>query len=570
MAESAPDSFIPSQLRVESWEGVQPYFEELLSREINSLDAFHTWLRNRSELDAVLQEDLGWRYIRQTCDTGDERKKDALHFFLREIEPHLAEYSDKLNRKMLELPYPEQLREEKYKVYFRAVRKETEIFRQENIALLTEAQTLANEYGQILGAMSVNLEGKELTLQQAAIYLKEINRSVREEAYVKINQRRLDDKDTLDDLFDKLLALRNQIAVQAGKANFRDYMFDALGRFDYTAADCEAFHSSVKEFILPLIEKFEAIRKQKLGYEALYPWDLEVDPDLKKPLKPFVDARELIEKTIRCFEKVKPEYGELIRLMDSQGRLDLDSRLGKAPGGYNYPLYQSGLPFIFMNAAGSLRDMVTLMHEGGHAIHAWLTRNLELTAFKHTPSEIAEVASMAMELISMEHWEVFFENPDDLKRAKMYQLEKILGILPWIATVDAFQHWLYTNPVHSRTERETHWLSLMEEYSGKVVDRSRYPEFDRTGWHKQLHIFEVPFYYIEYGIAQLGAIGIWRNYKQNPETALLRYEKALAQGNQMTLPDLYNTAGVRFDFSADYVKELAAFINRELENIAQS
>jgi oligoendopeptidase F len=559
--------YLPESFSVKSWQEIEPFFTELLAREISTKNQFTEWLRNRSELDAALQEDLGWRYIRQTCDTNNEQKKASLYFFIQEIEPHLAEYADKLNRKMLDLPDTLKSEEEKFRVYFRAVKKETEIFRQENIPLLTEAQTLANEYGQILGAMSVEIDGKQLTLQQASNYLKDINRQVREDAYVKMNTRRLQDRERLDDLFDKLLRLRDHIARNAGKLNFRDYMFDALGRFDYGPDDCRAFHESVRAHILPLINRFEQIRMQKLGYEKLYPWDLDVDADLKPALKPFDKADDLIEKSAECFGRVKQGYGNLIRLMRDEGHLDLDSRLGKAPGGYNYPLYESGLPFIFMNAASSLRDMVTMMHEGGHAIHAWVTRDLELTAFRHTPSEIAEVASMAMELISMEHWDVFFTDPEELRRARMYQLEKILGILPWIATIDAFQHWLYLNPAHTRTEREHKWLELHQRFSGSMVDRSKYPDFDRFGWHKQLHIFEVPFYYIEYGIAQLGAIGIWRNYKKNPADALTRYENALSQGNQLTLPALYETAGVRFDFSPEYIRELSAFISAEMEKL---
>jgi oligoendopeptidase F len=242
----------------------------------------------------------------------------------------------------------------------------------------------------------------------------------------------------------------------------------------------------------------------------------------------------------------------------------LDSRLGKAPGGYNYPLYASALPFIFMNAAGSIRDMITMMHEGGHAIHSWVSKDLELTGFKSTPSEIAEVASMAMELISMEHWDVFFENEEQLNRARRYQTEKIISILPWIATVDAFQHWIYENPSHSRIERQEAWKTIHRRFAGNIIDRSSYPEFEETAWHKQLHIFEVPFYYIEYGIAQLGAIGVWRNYKLNPQKALADYEHALALGYTKTLPELYEIAGVNFDFSAENVKALLEFVRKEI------
>jgi oligoendopeptidase F len=438
-----------------------------------------------------------------------------------------------------------------------------ELFREENIPLLTEIQTLANEYGQIMGGLSVEVDGKVLTFQQASNYLKLPDRDKRKEVYLKINNSRIAEKDKLEGLFDKLIQLRHQVAVNAGYANYRDYMFDALGRFDYTSQQCLDFHHSVENLIVPIVENYELTRKEKLGYDNLYPWDMDVDADNLPALKPYETGEDLIKKTIDCFNKVDPSFGKVIEIMAEKGHLDLDSRLGKAPGGYNYPLYLSGLPFIFMNSAGNIRDMVTMMHEGGHAIHSWLSKDLELTGFKNTPSEIAEVASMAMELISMEHWEVFFENSEDLKRAKKYQLEKILSILPWIATIDAFQHWLYENPNHSREERLNQWLLTYRRFSGNIIDRSEYQEFEAYSWHRQLHLFEVPFYYIEYGIAQLGAIGVWRNYKLNPDKALNQYKDSLSEGYLKTLPELYSIAGVKFDFSSENVSELVKFVSKE-------
>jgi oligoendopeptidase F len=340
-------------------------------------------------------------------------------------------------------------------------------------------------------------------------------------------------------------------------------MFDSLGRFDYTPEQCFDFHNSIEKYIVPLIDDFNLKRKQSLGYEVLKPWDMDVDPEQKVPLHPYKNADELIQKTIALFEEIMPEFGKVIRLMQERGHLDLDSRIGKAPGGYNYPLHQSSLPFIFMNSAGTLRDMVTMMHEGGHAVHSWLSRNLELGAFKSTPSEIAEVASMAMELISMEHWNHFFNDAEELKRARKYQLEKILSILPWIAIVDAFQNWIYTHPQHSAEERKATWLDLLQRFEGNVVDRRDFPEFQEYSWHKQLHIFEVPFYYVEYGIAQLASIAIWKNYKENPAQTLNAYTKALEAGYTLTLPELYNLAGIKFNFSGDYIKEIASFVRAE-------
>ena len=557
--------YLPSNLTINSWNDLHAFFEELSHREINDVLELRKWLNDRSELEAVVQEDLGWRYIRQTCDTVSEEKRAALNFFIQEIEPHLAEYADLFNRKLLSSDHLEELSQDAtFAVYIRGIRKEAELFRKENIPLFTEIQTLASDYGRITGAMSVEIDGKTLTFQQAANLLKSEDREVRRSVYEKINTRRKQDQEALDTLFDQLLALRHQVALNTGYRNFSEYMFDAMGRFDYTAEQCFNFHQSVEEFVVPLVEEWEETRRVKLGLDVLSPWDLEVDTDKKEPLEPFTDSRDLIEKTVACFSKVNPRYGDVIRLMDTKGHLDLDSRLGKAPGGYNYPLYASALPFIFMNAAGSIRDMITMMHEGGHALHSWVSKDLELTGFKSTPSEIAEVASMAMELISMEHWDVFFENEEQLNRARRYQTEKIISILPWIATVDAFQHWIYENPAHTRIERNEAWKKIHKRFAGKVIDRSSYPEFEETAWHKQLHIYEVPFYYIEYGIAQLGAIGVWRNYKANPQKALSDYEQALALGYTKTLPELYEIAGVKFDFSAENVKALLEFVRNEI------
>lgn len=555
------------EIPVQRWEDVSALFEELVERPIATLSELKLWLKDRSELDAYLQEDLGWRYIRQTCDTTDESKRELLNFFIQEIEPHLAKYADVLNRKMLNNPFLSELSETGFSVYFRGVKKEVELFREENIPLLTDIQTLGNEYGQISGSMTVEMEGKTVTFQQAAVELKSSDRSKRKEVYTKINERRLSSADELNTLFNKLLKLRHQVALGADYKNFRDYMFDALGRFDYTAQHCFDFHQSVAEHIVPIISSFEEERKKLLGYEKLMPWDLEVDPELQAPLEPYKNSEDLIEKTIEVFTRVRPDFGQVIRLMQEKGHLDLDSRIGKAPGGYNYPLHQSSLPFIFMNSAGTMRDMVTMMHEGGHAVHSWLSKDLELTAFKSTPSEIAEVASMAMELISMEHWDVFFKDPETLRRARKYQLEKILSILPWIATVDAFQHWLYLNPEHSETERQAEWIKIFRKFAGNVIDRSETAAYEPFGWHRQLHIFEVPFYYIEYGIAQLASIGIWKNYKTNPEKTLEQYATALTAGYTYTLPELYEMAGIRFDFSSDYIKELAAFVQLELNKL---
>ena len=415
--------------------------------------------------------------------------------------------------------------------------------------------------------MTVEVGGQEYTLQQAVKFLEDEDRSVREEVYHKINKRRLEDKDELNKLFTSLIQKRHQVALNAGYENYRDYRFKELGRFDYKKEDCFRFHEAVKLHVMPLVNQLYEAKQKKLGLDTLKPWDTEAEPAGIQPLRPFKTSDELTEKSIACFEKMRPFFGDCIRRMKAMGHLDLESRKGKAPGGYNCPLAESGAPFIFMNAAGTLDDVTTMVHEGGHAIHSFLSHELELTGFKDYPTEIAEVASMAMELFSMNHWEVFFENEEELKRAKEQQLERVIIIFPWIATIDKFQHWIYENPAHTEEERAIAWLDIFNEFSSPVIDVSGLKEYRRYGWQRQLHLFEVPFYYIEYGIAQLGAIGLWQQYQQNPDTAINNYLNALSLGGTRTLPELFEAAGLKFDLSPEHIKGLMQFVNAEMKKI---
>ncbi|MGZ5303222.1 MAG: M3 family oligoendopeptidase, partial [Bacteroidia bacterium] len=394
---------------------------------------------------------------------------------------------------------------------------------------------------------------------------KESDREVRKEVYDKIVSRRAQDVEKLDQLFTELVALRHQVAKNAGFDNYRDYKFKALGRFDYTLEDVFAFHKSVREEIVPLATHLLKVKEKELGISPLKPYDLDSEPEGQKPLEPYKTSRELLDKSIETFSQLHPALGKYLSIMDEKGLLDLDSRKGKAPGGYNYPLDESGVAFIFMNASGKFRDMITMMHEGGHAVHSFLTRNLHLSAFKHTPSEVAELASMSMELLTMDHWNNFFTDEKDLVRAKKEQLEGIIESLPWIATVDKFQNWIYTNPGHTVEERHKAWQEIYFEFHPEGVDFTGYEQNTRIGWQRQLHIYEVPFYYIEYGIAQLGALAVWKNYKENPEKGLVHYLEALKLGYTRPVPEIYETAGIKFDFSLAYIQQLADFLKKELE-----
>ena len=560
-------SFLPEDFIVSSWNTIEPFFTELLDRELSSLSELKSWFGDHSELESVLSEDLAWRYIKMTCDTSNKESVDAYHYFIEEISPKAAPYGDKLNKKALASAYVSQMEDPGYAVMIRGMKMEVSIFRQENIPLQTKIQSKAQEYGQINGAMLIEENGEELTLQQAAVYLQSPDRPFREKIYNKISKRRLEDKDKLNDLFTDLIGIRHTVATNADYKNFRDYMFDAMGRFDYTPQDCFDFHDSVLSEVVPHLNALASKRKEQLSVTSLKPWDKAVDSTGKAALKPFTTGQDLLEKSVSAFSALDTYLGERLTIMKNMGHLDLESRKGKAPGGYNYPLAEIGVPFIFMNATSTLRDMVTLMHEGGHAVHSFLTKDLDLGSFKNTPSEVAELASMSMELLSMDHWDVFFESEEDLKRAKREHLEQILETLPWVATIDEFQHWLYENPGHSLEERAVQWNKIFDEFSDSITDWEGLEEIKNSLWQKQLHLFEVPFYYIEYGMAQLGAIAVWKNFKENPSEGLGRYLEALKLGYTKTIPEIYEEAGIRFDFSRKYISELIEFVSSELEKL---
>ena len=558
--------FVPENLVINSWNKIKSLFDDLVNRDISSGLELEQWMVDQSELSAVLEEDMAWRYIKMNIDTTDKELGEKFSFWIKEISPNTAPYSHKLNLKLVNSPYLKDLDKEKYRIYLRSVKKQIEIFREENIPLFTTMEEKQQEYGAISAKMSIEVDGEKITMQKAAQLLKSTDRNKREEIYNKISSRRLQDEKLLDNLFDELIVLRQKIAENAGFENYRDYMFASMGRFDYTPKDCFNFHDAIAQEIVPIINSFEQRRKNKLGNIAYKPWDTAVDVDGLPPLKPFEGGTELTDLSIECFNRLRPYFGECLATMKSMKHLDLESKTGKAPGGFMYPLYEIGVPFIYMNAVGSQRDLVTMVHEGGHAVHSFLSRDLSLTEFKSTPSEVAELASMAMELLSMDHWDVFYADAADLKRAKLEQLEKSLETLPWVASIDKFQHWIYTTK-HTAQERKIKWLEISSELGNQIIDWEGSENMHANLWQKQLHLYEVPFYYIEYGMAQLGAIAMWRSYKELGEQALDNYMDALKLGYTKTIGEIYESAGIKFDFSAKYVQELANFIKKELEKL---
>lgn len=565
--QKQPRTFLPADFSVTDWTSLEPYFSSLLQRDITNKASLEQWLKDQSELEAAVSEDACWRQIKMTCDTENKSLEEAFNFFCMHIQPQIQPMADALNKKLMASPLLQELEPEKYHTYLRSIRKSIELFREENIPLQAEISVLQQQFGQITGAMTVNVNGSEYTLQQAAKFLENSDRKLREEVYRSIQDRRLKDTPRLNELFDKLIALRNKEAQQAGFENYRDYRFKELGRFDYTKEDCFQFHEAVKLHVMPLVNEIYKKKQQKLGLDKLRPWDMDAEPEGTLPLRPFSTGDELLQKSIDCFTKLRPFFGQCLQKMKELQHLDLESRKGKAPGGYNCPLAESGAPFIFMNAAGQMNDVTTMLHEGGHAVHSFLAHPLALSGFKEYPMEIAEVASMSMELFTMDHWESFFDNDADLKRAKEHQLERVITIFPWIAIIDKYQHWLYEHPTHTHEQRTTAWTSILGEFQDSVIDYEGLESYRSNAWQRQLHLFEVPFYYIEYGIAQLGAIGMWMQYKNNPQQALDNYCNALSLGATKTLPELFKTAGLEFDFSPEKIKVLMDFVKKEMDNL---
>ena len=565
--QKLPRHYLPADFELTDWDSIAPFFTELEGRVLSSVAELEQWLRDVSELESVISEDACWRQIRMTCDTENKALEEAFNFFMLAIQPKIQPWSNRLNRKLIDSPFTASLDTNIYFTFLRSIRKQIDLFNEANIPVIAGLNVLQQQFGVIAGKMSVTVKGQEYTLQQAALFLEDEDRAIREEVYLKIAERRFQDQAALHELFDQLLEKRNLIAAQAGFTDYRAYRFMELGRFDYDHATCEQFHEAVRDYVMPLVNQLYEQKRKKLGVDKLRPWDLEAEPIGTKPLRPFANPSELIEKTIACFTNLNPFFAACLTRMRQLGHLDLESRKGKAPGGYNCPLAVSGAPFIFMNAAGTLDDVTTMVHEGGHAIHSFLCHPLPLNGFKEYPTEIAEVASMTMELFSMDHWGVFFSDSGELQRAKEQQLERVITIFPWIAAIDKFQHWIYTHPGHTHTEREEQWMHIIEEFTSPLVDFTGLEKYRRVLWQRQLHLFEVPFYYIEYGIAQLGAIGLWQQYKKNPTAALENYLQALSLGGTRTLPQLFEAAGLSFDFSGSRISQLMQFVKAELDQI---
>jgi len=560
-----PRRFLPALVDWGDWAAVAPLFDTLEERlrSITAVPELERWLMDWGELTAGLNEESSRRYIAMTCHTDDPEAEKAYLHFVEHVEPQLKPRQFALERGYLAHPVRSQLCSERYGVFDRFTAVRVELYRDENVALETEEARVGQQYQKLSGSLSVSFRGEERTLVQMGRYLEEPDRGLRQEAWELVTRRRLAEQSTFDDQFDALLGLRHRIAQNAGFANYRDYAFKARGRFDYTPADCAAFHDAIEAEVVPVLRSLQAERRRHLGLEALRPWDLSVDPLNRPPLRPFETVERLLEGSQKIFDRMDSDLASQFRRMRELRLLDLANRKGKAPGGYQSSLPEARLPFIFMNAVGQQRDVETLLHEAGHAFHTLATQDEDLYAYREAPIEFCEVASMSMELLGGEHWDSFYR-PEELKRARRDHLEGIVETFPWIATVDAFQHWLYTHPEHSRAERKGAWNELVDRFGGDV-DWSGWEEARAHAWHRQLHVFLYPFYYVEYGIAQIGALQVWMNAKKNRSAALAAYRRGLALGGSRPLPELFASAGCRFAFDRDTLRPLAALVQKEWE-----
>ncbi len=557
--------FVRPEDVLDAWERIEPYYDQLRDRALETPEEVEQWLIDYCELSAAVAEVGTDRHVKMTCQTDDEARKKAFFDFLENIDPKTKPRSHELNIKYAQAPASAQLPKARYEVLDRSIRATVEVYRDENVPLQVAEAKLEQKYQEIGGAQMVTFDGREHTLQQLAIYTENTDRNIRQSAWETATSRRLQDKDAMEDIFDQLVALRHKMARNADCGDYRAYAFKVKQRFDYTPADCIAFHDAVERAVVPIVRDLQRKRKEALGVDTLRPWDLAVDVKGRGPLRPFETAEQLNQRASNTFHRVDSELGDQFDEMRTNQYLDLESRKGKAPGGYQATYEEARHPFIFMNAVGVQRDVGTLVHEGGHAFHCYAARDDAIYPYRSSPIEFAEVASFGMELLAMDHLDDFYHG-DEVARAKRTQLEGVIELFPWVATIDAFQHWLYTHPEHTRDQRREHWLSLHERFGG-ITDFTGYEDALAYAWHKQLHLFEVPFYYIEYGIAKLGALQVWRNSLDDYAGAVKSYKAALALGGSKKLPELFSAAGAKFDFSYETLAPLMSLVQKNLDQL---
>lgn len=553
--------FVPEELNLDCWEDVDVFFGRLLNENLYSASSLEKWLSRINELKAVLHQEKTLRYIQMTCQTDDREKTLRYQYFIRETEPRYKVLFQKLNTKLLSNSFKNNLSQGKYGLYFRNIELGKRLFFEENLPLKAEENRLKMAYQHLTGRMTVRYAGQELTMQQASAYLKKASRTVRKKIWEIKSEKWLQHREQIENIFTEMIYLRTQMASQAGFPNYRDYIFQAYRRFDYGPEQCIAFHKICEDQIMPLLKKIQEKRKKKLGLLTLKPFDVYCDEDGLPSLQPFSNPDELIEKTRKVFSFIDSRFEAYFDRMMENNLLDVYSRKGKAPGAYCVKLQESGLPFIFMNATGSHQDVMRLLHEAGHAFH-YLSTKRSPHLYGTAPKEMCELASLGMELMGLDHLHVFYSD-GELRRAKRIYFQEIISYLPGIATIDAFQHWIYTHESHTPEERKDYWLELMDKYLG-IVDYSDYKPLLEVMYHQVALLFEAPFYFVEYAFAYIGALQIWLNDQKDRKKCVDNYIYALSLGGSRPLKELYKAAGIDFGFNEKIIAELLETVEKEI------
>jgi oligoendopeptidase F len=560
--------FVPEKISWASFNDLEKLFISLMDREIDSKRKLEKLISDLNEIKIVFDERRAKVFINSTCHTNNKKIQEEYINFITKIEPKTKEYIFKIHEKILENNKKHPLTSPKYNIYIRHLKNHYKLFKKENVELEKHEEELANKYSKIMGNMMFSFRGKKYTAQQMFKFLEEQDRNVRKEAYNVIWEKRKKEVNKIYNIFKRQIKIRNKIAKNANFKNYRDYKFEERERFYYTPDDCFSFHKNIKKNIIPFANRIMERRKKILGIDSIKPWDTPVDIYGKEPLKPFPNSKELLSKTIEVFKRVHPELGRKVSLMKKNKMLDLESRKGKAPGGYMSDLPETKLPFIFMNSVGIHEDILILLHESGHAFHLFSYNKQPLVEYRNPPNEICEVASMAMELLTMDKWYIFYDKKEDFLRAKIRHLGSIISLFPWISIVDLFQHWLYTEVNVNRVSLIKKWEDLVKtflphiDYTGNDFSLS-------YGWIRIIHLFRYPFYYIEYALAQLGALQLWSNYKKDPKKTINQYMDGLSLGGSRPLPELYKAIGIKFDFSEKMLKKLLNEVNKELESLLE-
>ncbi|MCC0768482.1 M3 family oligoendopeptidase [Bacillus pacificus] len=541
----------------------------LLNEIISSKLELENWLKKQSTFIWEIEEQLRSHYIAFQCNTDNKDIKDTFEYDQKYVRPLLKRYQNSFDTKYLESPFRMELDPKTYSLLDKKIKNAQTLFCEKNIDLEVNEDKLVTEYFEITGGLTALWNGEEKTITELQSYLQDSDRHIRKKAKTLISETFLSVEDKLQHILNELIVIRDQKAKNIQLHNYRDYMFKKHERFDYTPEDCYELAESIRKYVVPLIDKIYNKKKSELQVESLRPWDLKATAPNQKVLKPIEKASDLIEKSSHILHKLDHEFSALLERMHKNNCLDLESRKGKGPGGFCEYLPASQLSFIFMNLNHTHYDVTTFLHEMGHSIHNDCMKQLELQKYLEIPSESAELASMTMELFSMEYWDTFYENKEEFIKAKLDFFKGIVKYLPQMLIVDQFQHWMYENPNHTAKERNEKYLELHNTYQSNIVNIEGYENWVATGWLPVLHIFEIPFYYIEYAIAQLGALQMYKQYKENPKQALENYKKALSLGSSKSLTEVYEAAGIRFDFSGEIIKELMLFVEGELELLEQ-